>query len=236
MISCFNAFCLFLESFLMKPDESNSTVKLGFIDTVCIIIVTVCSISVRVRSFHHPNTCVFDEVYFGNFTNFYLNHTFYQDIHPPFAKLLMYKVAEIGEYPGHLVFNGNIPYKSPEYTMLRFTPEIISSFVPPLCYLCVRFLGFSSSSAFTSGILAAFETTLICEGRHVLTDGILHYFSIQHVTVLLYFRTLKKRNLYFHIWHVITGITLGLACAIKNTAWGLMVLDAYVYLRLLWPE
>lgn len=220
----------------MGDEKSNSNIHLELNDAICILIITICSICVRVRSIHHPGITVFDETYFGNFTNYYLNHTFYQDIHPPFAKLLMYKVAETGEYPGHLIFHGDHPFPTPEYVMLRLTPAILSSFVSPLIYLCVRFLGFSKSSAFSAGMLAAFETTLICEGRHILTDGILHFFSILHVTILFYLSTLKDRNYNFHIWHIITGISLGMACAIKNTAWGLMVLDACVYLRLLWPE
>lgn len=214
----------------------DSDIELHLGDIILIMIITILSISVRVRSVHHPNSIVFDETYFGNFTNDYIEHEFYQDIHPPFAKLLMYKIAEAGEYDGHLSFSGKTPYTSPEYTMLRLTPGLFSSFVPPLCYLCVRFLGFSKSAAFTSGIAATFETTLIAEGRHILTDGILHFFSILHVTVLLYLRSLKRRDFKFWVWHALTGITLGLACAIKNTAWGLMMLDAFVYLKLLWPE
>jgi hypothetical protein len=33
----------------------------------------------------------------------------------------------------------------------------------------------------------------------------------------------------------LNGLSLGTACSCKNTAWGLMALDAYVYVVAFWP-
>ena len=217
-------------------EVDDSVVHLTLSDCICALVLTIIGFFTRYWIIWNPPSTVFDEVYFGNFTNYYISKEFYNDIHPPLAKIIMYYIAKTGEYDGKLIFGGP-PYTQPDYVLLRITPATFSALCVPMVFLSARFLGFSTAPAFCAGWMCAFETSMIAEGRHILTDGILHFFSIFHITVLSYslnFRSKKRDS--FWIWHIFNGITLGMACSCKNTAWGLMGMDAIAYFYFLWPS
>lgn len=211
------------------------TPKVNVLDPIFLFFITLLSFSTRFYNLWYPNFTVFDEIYFANFTNYYSLSQYYHDIHPPLAKLLMYKIANLSGYTGDYcwVFNSSGHY-DPVYLQLRITPAIFSALCSPLAYLFCRFLDFSPVSSFCSAFFICFENSFITEGRHILTDGILHFFCALHVTVLSYSVTLNYFDKSFTKWHILNGITLGFACSCKNTAWGLMVVDAFMYIRYLW--
>ena len=209
--------------------------ELDIIDLVLLFILSILSFFIRYWIIWHPSGVVFDEVYFGNFSNYYIKSQYYHDIHPPLAKLIMYFVANLSEYDGNINFNHSPDgYGVPDYIQLRLTPATFSALCIPLIYLSVRFLGFSKIAAFTSSFLILCDISLGVEGRHILSDGILHFFSILHITILFYTISLSKLDYWFHIFHLLTGITLGAASSCKNTAWGLAVLDAFSYIYFLY--
>jgi dolichyl-phosphate-mannose-protein mannosyltransferase len=74
-----------------------------------------------------PPYCVFDEVYFGNFTNFYMQRRHFIDVHPPFAKLLFALVGYVCGYNGTIDFEGSIrdEYKDRFYVNFRFVSASI---------------------------------------------------------------------------------------------------------------
>ena len=221
----------------METSENGvSGASFTYIDIICVLVLTTASFVTRFHVIWNPPSTVFDEIYFGNFTNFYINQTFYHDIHPPLAKLLMFFVAKMGDYKGNINFYDRSTNQIPDYVLLRITPATCSALCIPLVYVSVKFLGFSSSAAFCAATMCLFDISLIVEGRHILTDGILHFFSMLHIAVLCYTITIPFNNSRFIVWHVITGITLGFACSCKNTAWGLMVMDAIAYLHYFWPS
>lgn len=194
------------------------------------------ALAIRLWRIFYPAGVVFDEVYFGNFTNYYIKSQFYYDIHPPLGKILAAVMANLSEYDGSINFEKcpNGLYPIPDYVMLRLTPAILSALCGPMAYLAVRFAGFSEVGATVAAVLTIFDTSLGTEGRHILSDGILHFFSILHIAILTFTMSIRKRNKLFVIWHLVTAISLGAACACKNTAWGLMLMDAVCYgIRLL---
>ena len=217
----------------MNPEDSDA--PLDNLDALIIFLITCSAFVMRYWRIALPAGVVFDEVYFGNFTNFYIKSQFYYDIHPPLAKILMFMFANMSEYDGSINFN-SCPngYPIPDYVQLRITPATFSALCFPLMYMAMRFLRFGYVASLCGTILALFDTSMATEGRHILSDGILHFFSCLHVAVLCFTMSMKRRRRKFWAWHVLTGITLGCACSCKNTAWGLMALDAFVYFVGLW--
>jgi len=205
--------------------------QLDMLDIVFILLLGSLSFFKMYWLIWHPTGVVFDEVYFGNFSNYYIKSQYYHDIHPPLAKMVMFFVANLSEYDGTIDFVHNpTGYENPDYIQLRITPASFSAMCVPLVYLSVRFLGFSHIAAFTSGFLLLCDLSIGVEGRHILSDGILHFFAVLHICVLFYTMSIPKLNGWFHFWHIMTGITLGAASSCKNTAWGLAVLDAAAYI------
>ncbi|KAK8897808.1 hypothetical protein M9Y10_000036 [Tritrichomonas musculus] len=213
-----------------SPLKAVPNPQLDNVDCLILMLISALAFIIRYWIIFHPDGCVFDEVYFGNFSNFYIKSQFYYDIHPPLAKLVAFVFANLSEYDGSINFNNAPTYPKPDYVWLRLVPATFSALCCPLSYLSVRFCGFSHTAATTCALLVIFDTSLGTEGRHILSDGILHFFSILHICVLMYTFSIKNYGSKFNLWHIFTGLSLGAACSCKNTAWGLMPFDAYLYI------
>ena len=72
-----------------------------------IILITLLFFSFFIHTFHlaFPPSRVFDEVHFGSFTNYYIKHTYFHDIHPPLGKLILYFTSYLAGYKGDIDFN-----------------------------------------------------------------------------------------------------------------------------------
>ncbi|EAY08534.1 Dolichyl-phosphate-mannose-protein mannosyltransferase, putative [Trichomonas vaginalis G3] len=133
-------------------------------------------------------------------------------------------IAYLTQYPGNI----NWGYKDIQgyddnetnYINLRLTPSVFSSFCSVLIYCSMRNLGFSISTATAASFLTLFDITSIVEGRFILSDGMLHFFSCLHIFAFTLF--LRKTSF---LRTLFAGITLGFAFSCKLTAGGLILLD-----------
>ncbi|KAI5297829.1 Dolichyl-phosphate-mannose--protein mannosyltransferase 4 [Ascosphaera atra] len=72
---------------------------------IWLAIVTVLAFVTRFKGITYPDSVVFDEVHFGKFASYYLQRTYFFDVHPPFAKLLFAFVGWLVGYDGHFLFD-----------------------------------------------------------------------------------------------------------------------------------
>jgi dolichyl-phosphate-mannose--protein O-mannosyl transferase len=178
----------------------------------------------------YPNAVVFDEVHFGTFTNSYIKSEFFYDIHPPLGKIVMFLFAKLAEYNGSIDFDGGYsrPYPSEVYVSLRFTPAFFSSLCIPLLYLTLRFDSFSSTASFLPAFLAACDSSLLTEHRFILSDGMLHFFSLLFLVLYSFTHSIKGSTRTKWLCLLASGFLLGCACSCKNTAWGLIPFSGFV--------
>jgi dolichyl-phosphate-mannose--protein O-mannosyl transferase len=211
-------------------DREASSTPLGNLDAFFLFLIMMVSFGIRYWRISLPAGVVFDEVYFGNFSNFYIHSQFFHDVHPPLGKIIMAIIANLSEYDGSINFQ-NCPkgYPSPDYVQLRITPATFSALCYPLLYISMRFMNFGYLSSLTAAISALFDTLMATEGRHILSDGMLHFFSCLHICMISFTLSIPARRQRFWRWHLLTGVTLGCACSCKNTAWGLIAFDAVCY-------
>ncbi|KAH0785840.1 Dolichyl-phosphate-mannose-protein mannosyltransferase [Histomonas meleagridis] len=140
----------------------------------------------------------------------------------------MFFFANLSEYNGNIDFNTR-EYSDESYVPLRITPSFFSSLCSPLLYLTMRFSSFSKFSSLTTSILICFDTSMICEGKFILSDGLLHFFTCLHLTILSYSLSLSRNTTSYKLWQVLTGLSLGAACSCKNTALGLCALNGLIH-------
>lgn len=199
-------------------------------DTFLLLFLTSLSIISRFWILNNPDAVVFDEVHFGNFTNWYTESEFFYDIHPPLGKLVMFFFANLSEYDGSIDFNKQYakPYKNHQYIILRITPAIFSSLCAPLIYLSLRFDSFSCYGAFVSSIMLIADTSLLTEQRYILSDGMLLFFTCLFLCVFSYTNSLSPLSLRWILFMLLSGFTLGCACSSKNTAMGLMAYSGFI--------
>ena len=189
-------------------------------DVLIIFLLTTISFSIHFWNFQNPSSVVFDEIYFGNFTNFYIHHQFFFDIHPPLAKFLITFFAYCSEYDGSIDFSGTYgqKYSNPDYISLRTIPIIFSSLISPLIYLSIRFNSFSKIAAIISSSIILFDTSFLCEGKFILTDGILHFFVSLCICCLSYWMSIDQDNKLYSTMLYLTSFFLGLSFSVKYTS------------------
>ena len=182
------------------------------IDSFIIVLIFFISFIIRIWNIAIPDYVVFDEFHFGQFTNDYINHNFFFDIHPPLGKLLYYLFAKLIHYKGNLSFtNDDIAYTDEIFVFFRIIPAILTSFVSCFIYIILRnsFI-FSFSSFFTSSLLI-FELSMISQSRFILIEGIQHFFICFHLLILSF-----SKNA------ILIGISLGLSISVKMTSFSLL--------------
>ena len=146
-----------------------------------IILIALLFFSFFSHTFHlaFPPKRVFDEVHFGSFTNFYITHTYFHDIHPPLGKLIIYFTSYLAGYKGDIDFHTkNNTFANRYYFTLRQAPSSFSSLIGPIGFSSMRCFGFSTLASSMTGIFLAAETMMIVEGRLILTDAFLHSFTL----------------------------------------------------------
>ena len=193
-------------------------------DAFLINILCFIALFTRLWLISEPSSVIFDEVHFGNFSNWYINNKFHFDIHPPLGKILMALIAKLTQYKGDIVYASKLgtSYEINElfYVSQRITPAIFSAFTAPLIYTACKCLSISTFSSFAAGLILTTDMSIIVEGKFILSDGMLHFFTALHIFTLCLF---LNKNLHFRA--ILTGITLGAACACKYTALGLFAVD-----------
>ncbi|EEY19880.1 dolichyl-phosphate-mannose-protein mannosyltransferase [Verticillium alfalfae VaMs.102] len=97
---------------------------------VGLAITTLLAFVTRFWGISHPNEVVFDEVHFGKFASYYLERTYFFDVHPPFGKLLFAFMGWLVGYDGHFHFDNigdsYITNKIP-YVAFRALPAILGA-------------------------------------------------------------------------------------------------------------
>ena len=217
-------------------------VKLTNGDALIIFLLTAISFIIHLWNFQSPSSIIFDEIYFGNFTNSYIHRQFFFDIHPPLAKFLITLFAYLSEYNGNISFSSlyNNEYSNVDYISLRITPIIFSSLIAPIIYLTVRFNSFSKIAAIISSSLILFDTSFLCEGRFILTDAILHFFVSLCICCLSYWLSIDKSNNDGTIMIYLISFALGCSFSVKYTSLSLcfvigftqiiLIIDHYNYI------
>jgi dolichyl-phosphate-mannose--protein O-mannosyl transferase len=149
-----------------------------FTQTDMFLLIGFSFLSFWTRHFllHYPESPVFDEAHFGGFTNHYLAGTYFFDVHPPLAKLILFGLAHVSQYYGDLNFSDPSNYKLIDYISLRQIPAMFATFCGPLLFVAVRCFGLSTLAASTLCLMVICDNSMIVEGRFILTDGILHCF------------------------------------------------------------
>lgn len=164
----------------------------GLVPIILPILILAVSLTTHFLFFGQPKSVVFDEVYNGSFLNSYANRTFYFDIHPPLAKLIIKSVGDISgvSYGDDYGFIGKV--LPDQVIFLRLFPLIAGILLPLIVYYIARLLGLGRISSLFAGLLICLENSLLIQSRFILFDSILVLFGM--VSVMLYLMYTKNRE------------------------------------------
>jgi dolichyl-phosphate-mannose--protein O-mannosyl transferase len=160
----------------MFPEKRSDPLVFDSTDAVLILFLTAIGMIMRVFQIHFPPFVVSDESVFGDSNNSYLTDVYFTDINPPLAKLLMSGTGHYSGYKADYNFSSNKTYPNMDYIPLRITPAFFGALCVPLTYFMMRATLCSHFCASVTTVLIASDLSLIVGARHILSDGILHFF------------------------------------------------------------
>ncbi|EAX89586.1 Dolichyl-phosphate-mannose-protein mannosyltransferase, putative [Trichomonas vaginalis G3] len=198
-----------------------SKFRITFADIALFTIVTLISAYTHFIDFGEPNRVVFDEVYFGNFTNYYHRKKYFFDIHPPLGKELLYFGSVISGYKADLKFYSiDSDFPNDNIKLLRFWPSLTGTLITPVVYLMLRICDVSYMWATAGAILPALDNMLIVESRFVLIDAYLWFFAALSSLMCACAVRFFKHNILFAI---LSGIAVGATTSVKFTGAGVSI-------------
>ncbi|KAF6063564.1 dolichyl-phosphate-mannose-protein mannosyltransferase [Candida albicans L26] len=182
-------------------------------------LVTLLAIYTRFTKLGTPNKVVFDEVHFGKFASYYLERTYFFDLHPPFAKLLIAFVGWLIGYDGKFKFEAigdsyienNVPYIA-----YRSLSAIQGAAIVPIMFLTMKTLGFSVAACLFSSIIVCFDNAQVTDSRLILLDATL-ILSVA-LTIFSYskFSTFRKQPFSSKWWTWLLATGVSLSCVIST--------------------
>ncbi|THX53143.1 protein O-mannosyl-transferase 1 [Aureobasidium pullulans] len=186
---------------------------------LALLVITILAFATRFYAITHPNQVVFDEVHFGKFASYYLQRTYFFDVHPPFGKLLFAFAGWLVGYNGDFLFenigDSYITNKVP-YVAYRAMPASMGALTVSVVFMIMWESGYSLPACVLAAGLVLFDNAHIGQTRLILLDATLILFMA--LSVLSYVRFYKLRHDPFSRkwwkWLLLTGVCL--SCVIST--------------------
>lgn len=157
----------------------------------------------------------FDEVHFGKFAGYYLQRTYYFDVHPPLAKLMIAAVGYMLGFDGKYDFaNIGDDYHDHDvpYIGLRSLPATLNVFCTALIYLIMKESGYSLIICVLSTAMYIFDNAMVTQNRLILLDSMLVFYMLSTIYAYIRFRKLRHKSFSFQwwLWLLLTGFAMSM--------------------------
>uniref|UniRef100_A0A3Q2WZE5 Protein O-mannosyl-transferase 2 n=1 Tax=Haplochromis burtoni TaxID=8153 RepID=A0A3Q2WZE5_HAPBU len=181
---------------------------------VLLMLVAGLSFSTRLYKITEPPHVCWDETHFGKMGSYYINRTFFFDVHPPLGKMLIGLAGYMSGYDGTFPFiKPGDKYENQNYWGMRGFCATLGSFLPIFAYLIVLELSNSCTAAIIAATLLIFDTGCITISQYILLDPILMFFIMAAVLSMVKFN--QSFSASWWLWLVLTGINLAGALGVK---------------------
>ncbi|XP_077300535.1 protein O-mannosyl-transferase 2 [Arctopsyche grandis] len=168
-----------------------------------------------------PDHVCWDETHFGKMASWYINRTFFFDVHPPLGKML---IALSGKLTG---YNGTFPFDKPgdkfegaKYEGMRIFCTALGALIVPFTFLTSWELTKSLISSTLGTLFILCDVGFLTLNRYILLDPILLFFMsgsmLGMVKVTSY--TERRENPFspkFIFWQMFLGSMLSCTMSVK---------------------
>ncbi|XP_044129405.1 protein O-mannosyl-transferase 2 isoform X5 [Bufo gargarizans] len=169
--------------------------------------------------------------------SYYINRTFFFDVHPPLGKMLIGLAGHVTGYNGSFSFlKPGQSYDGHAYVGMRGFCALLGSCLPPLVFLTVLQLGQSVAVALLAALLVLLDTGCITLSQYILLDPILMFFIMGAVLSMVRFQSCSSRpfSASWWLWLAVTGVNLAGAMGVKFVGLFVILLVGVSTARDLW--
>ncbi|NXT51579.1 POMT2 transferase, partial [Pluvianellus socialis] len=165
-----------------------------------------------------------DETHFGKMGSYYINRTFFFDVHPPLGKMLIGLAGYLSGYDGTFPFQKpGDRYEQHNYVGMRGVRPyrlfcaFLGSCLVPFAYLTVLELSKSLPAALLTAFILIFDTGCITLSQYILLDPILMFFLMGAVLSMVKCNSCADRpfSASWWFWLSLTGVNLAGAMGVK---------------------
>ncbi|XP_019407612.1 PREDICTED: protein O-mannosyl-transferase 2 [Crocodylus porosus] len=202
------------------PDSAPALAALGDVGGgwAALGFVTVLGFASRFYRLPQPPHVCWDETHFGKMGSYYINRTFFFDVHPPLGKMLIGLAGYLSGYDGTFPFQKpGDRYEQHNYIGMRGFCAFLGSCLVPFVYLTVLELSKSLPAALLSAFILIFDTGCITLSQYILLDPILMFFIMAAVLSMVKYNSCADRpfSLPWWFWLSLTGVNLAGAMGVK---------------------
>lgn len=186
--------------------------------------VLILSFWTRFHKVNEPDHVCWDETHFGKMGSWYINRTFFFDVHPPLGKMLIALSGYLSGYDGKFAFEKpGDKYEDTNYAGMRMFCTFLGASIVPFSFIIVWELTNSLTAATFSSAFILCDVGILTLTQYILLDPILLYFVTGSVLGMVKFRSCKfcAFSVRWWAWLIFTGVML--ACSISVKFVGLFV-------------
>ncbi|KAJ2076843.1 Protein O-mannosyltransferase 2 [Coemansia sp. RSA 988] len=186
------------------------------VDGIVVLLLTVLCAFTRLYQIGKRAVVTWDESHFGKFGAYYINRTFYHDVHPPLAKMLIGLSEYLSGHNGTFKFKGSYP-PYVNYRFMRCFSALFGVGLAPLAYVTCHQLNMSRKACVLAALFVVLDNGLCVMSRFVLLDEPLLFFTAAALCAAVGFQ--NTRDWAFSSawwrWLLLTGASLGLVASCK---------------------
>ncbi|GJQ78343.1 hypothetical protein Trydic_g22172 [Trypoxylus dichotomus] len=201
------------------------------------ILICVLTVMIRFHKVTEPDHICWDETHFGKMGSWYINRTFFFDVHPPLGKMLIGLSGYLTGYDGNFPFDKpGDKYENVSYIGMRVFCTAMGASLVPMTYLIVGELTNSVMASMISSLLILFDVGLLTLTQYILLDPLLLSFMMASILggVKVSSRRIKHFSAAWWMWLIFTGTMLACCISVKFVGLFAVLLIGIITIADLW--
>ncbi|XP_013407904.1 protein O-mannosyl-transferase 2 [Lingula anatina] len=200
--------------------------------------LVVAAFVTRLHKIELPRHICWDETHFGKMGSYYINRTFFFDVHPPLGKMLIGLSGKLTGYNGEFSFEKPGMTYPPDinYVGMRIFCALLGVSLIPLGFGIVWELTHSIIASIIAGLFILFDTGTLILSRYILLDPIMMFFILAstYCYVKFYSYNASSFSPQWWLWLTLTGTSLACAISVKFVGLFVILLVGFSTIKELW--